>query len=91
MTLPKKILRIKDLTFILSDEFSGDLSDALKEFIDYKEQFKSNAKYIYPDERFTSIEILASTNSKVCGEYGLFELVDGTYKFIQGTAPSKDE
>lgn len=35
ITLPKKILRIEDLIFILPDDFDGDLQSGLRLLADY--------------------------------------------------------
>lgn len=89
MALPKKILLIKDLTFILPDDFNGSLSDAFNEFIRYRKEYEKNAKLIQSDNQSNSYETLISSkvNEKVCGQYGLFELTDdGTYKILDSTS-----
>ena len=43
ITLPKKILRIEDLIFILPDDFDGDLQSGLRLLADYLDvEFKKD-------------------------------------------------
>lgn len=90
MSLPKKILVVKDLTFILPDDFNGSLLEAFNEFSQYRKEYEENAKFIDPSNPYKSYEILILTKDKerVCGQYGLFELSDdGTYKYIENRFP----
>lgn len=83
--LPKKILRIKDLMFILPDTFSGDLSQALELFLKYREKNAKNRHTVDPDDILSAAEILMMTineSAKFCGQYGIFELVDTEYELI---------
>lgn len=92
MVLPKKILRVKDLTFILPEDFEGDLHDALEEFMKYRDKHKSNAKFVEVEQDKTSVDLLFINegDDRVFGEYGLFHLIDGSYKIIQGSEPDKE-
>lgn len=93
MVLPKKILRIKDLTFILPEEFEGDLKEAIEEFVKYREAYKEMVTFITDNDEVSSTQLLfecGTNNERVCGEYGLFALVDGSYKIIQGSEPDKE-
>lgn len=89
--LPKKILRIKELTYILPDDFDGTFDDAINFFLEYRDANKSDAKFIDPIEKFSTIEVLLlsriKNDVKACGQYGIFELVDGSYKIVEGTSP----
>lgn len=72
-TLPKKLLRITDLTFVLPDDFNGDFPDALNILTDY---INSINRFNNVDEENTStVESLLSNNdtSKLCMRYGIFE------------------
>lgn len=93
MALPKKLLIIKDLTFILPDDFNGSLSEAFIEFVKYRKHYEDTARLITEINQENSYEILISTKDKekVCGQYGLFELTeDGTYKYIEGPSCKND-
>ncbi len=94
MALPKKLLIIKDLTFILPDDFNGTLSEAFIEFVKYRKNYEDTAKLISEANPENSYEILitAKDKEKVCGQYGLFELADdGTYKYIEGPSFKTDK
>ena len=85
MVLPAKILRIRDLTFILPEDFNGDLHDALKEFMIYRDKHKENAAFVDDEDKSTvDLLFINDGDERVFGEYGLFYLVDGAYKIIQG-------
>ena len=93
MALPKKLLIIKNLTFILPDDFNGTLSEAFIEFVKYRKNYEDTAKLISENQE-NSYELLinAKDNEKVCGQYGLFELTDdGTYKYIKGPSFKLDK
>jgi len=75
--MPKNILRIEDLTFILSDNFQGDFVDALEEMTGYMRKFRDHKKDI--NDENSTIQTLLSSNdekSRVCMRYGIFEQVD---------------
>ena len=80
--LPKKILMIKDCTFILPDDFDGTLEDAFSKFLEYRSSNLDNAKYIDDSNIFSTFDVLLHSGSepKACGQYGIYELVDGRYK-----------
>lgn len=86
--LPKNILKVKDLTFILPDDFNGDLEDALIAFITYRKSHVHTAEYTVDP---VSLEILFTTaDARVSGEYGIFTLEDGKYIMINGSRPGKE-
>lgn len=70
--LPKKLLRITDLTFILPDDFDGDFLDALNILTNYINNIKkfNNVN----EETISTIESLFNKDdSKLCMRYGIFE------------------
>ena len=87
--LPKQILVIRDCTFILPDDFSGDLNDAFTEFLKYHSENRNKAKYFDDLNLFSTFEILMqnSPDLKVCGEYKILEHIDGKYVLKEGTGP----
>lgn len=86
-TLPKKILMVKDCTFILPDGFDGTLEDAFTEFLEYRVKHLSEAKYIDDSGIFSTFDILMHSGKKprVCGQYAMYELVDGKYRIIDNS------
>lgn len=91
--IPKKILHIRDLTFILPDDFEGTINDALAVFIEYRKKVtETDVKFVDDFGLFSTAELLIHgsnrTEMRVCGEYGLFELRDGTYVLIDGSVPT---
>ena len=81
--IPKKVLRISDLTFILPDDFSGNIGDALNDLTRYVNG-KANLNDVKTDETST-IETIFNNKKKadprLCMKYGLFESDDdGNYK-----------
>lgn len=77
---PKNILRISDLTFILPDDFEGDLQEAIQLLKDHLDR-EVKSEIIH--DNFTSVRTLlsASNNPKLCMRYGLFEIDEhGNYK-----------
>lgn len=88
MNLPKNILRVRDLTFILPDDFNGTFEDAFEEFIRYRKINIDKAKKIVDSGDISSIEMLLASHSdemRACGEYGIFQLIDGKYVSILDT------
>ncbi len=82
---PKKILLIKNCTFILPDDFNGSLEDAFELFIKYRTENISKAKYIIKSPLFTPFDILLhldNPNIRTCGDYAIYELIDGKYKIM---------
>jgi hypothetical protein len=82
--LPKKILMIKDCTFILPDDYDGTLEEAFSEFLEYRANNLHDAKYIDDSNLFSTFDILLHSGKKprACGQYALYELVDGKYKLV---------
>ena len=80
--MPKKLLRITDLTFVLPDDFSGDVRDALKELTGYM-CTKSDLNTIQTDTASTIENIFKSKEGRdprLCMMYGIFESDDdGNY------------
>ena len=73
--LPNKILRIEDLTYILPDDFDGDLSEALHLLAEYlRKKFRDGNTVINETDDETSASIFTvSGNRNVDMKYGLFE------------------
>ena len=81
--LPKKLLKIQDLTFILPDDFNGNLQNALMLLAAYLNiEFRngnftpnknSNVKSIFDDGIYNAC--------RVSMNYGIFEMdSDGNYR-----------
>ncbi len=90
--LPKKILVIRDCTFILPEDFSGTLEDAFTEFLKYRINLQNKPKIVDEHGLFSAFNVLLhyGTNECVCGEYALYELIDDKYKLIDGTGYNKE-
>lgn len=82
--LPKKILIIKDCTFILPDEFEGTTEEAFKEFLKYQADHKHPTKFVDNFGLFSTFNMLlyGSPSARVCGEYAVLEFKDGQYKLL---------
>lgn len=82
---PKKVLHINNSAFILPDDFSGTLQDAMKLFLDYHNGIHENNKseiQVDPSGLFTPIGILAVAGDEIkcCVEAHIYELSDdGSY------------
>ena len=83
-TLPKKILIIKDCTFILPDDFHGSAEEAFEDFLKYRAAHIEDASYYDDSNLFSTFDILLHSGAKprVCGQYAIYELVDGKYRPI---------
>lgn len=79
--IPKKLLRIEDLTFVLPDDFEGGIEDAFRCLTDYinttiADCIRSN---LSEDENF-AIVISGNNDRKISLKYGIFEVgEDGEY------------
>lgn len=86
-TLPKKILRIKDFTYILPDDFSGSFDDAVSEFLKYSRNKNKHDTLSGEMNNYSSVNVLLSSDNeaKACGAYGIFELDEssGDYKLME--------
>ena len=80
-SLPKKILVIRDCTFILPDDFEGTTEDAFAAFLKYHKKHASEGKFGDSFGLFSSFNMLlyGEGNPRVCGEYAMLKLVDGKY------------
>ena len=86
-TLPKKVLVIKDCTFILPEDFDGTVEEAFSEFIKYRASSLPNATHINDSNLFSTFDLLLhSEGSKVCGQYAIYEFVDGRYQLAKGNS-----
>lgn len=76
---------IKDCTFILPDDFEGSLEDAFSQFLNYRTDHLKNAKHVDDSNIFSTFDILLHSRqqSKVCGQYAIYELVDGKYRLVE--------
>ena len=83
-TLPKKILMIKDCTFILPDNFEGTIEDAFNQFLEYRASNLKNAQFIDDGNIFSTFDVLLHSGKKpkACGQYAIYELIDGKYKIV---------
>jgi hypothetical protein len=78
--LPKKILRIQELTFILPDDFDGSIFVAIDLLIKHLKSHKN--KYISDNDSTMTSLLLDDKKSKLCAKYGIFENIDGEYKLV---------
>ena len=81
LKLPKKLLRIEDLTFELPDDFEGDVQSALELLVHYLHDIFGDRE-INPikDERIIPTIFEDKNNRKVTMKYGIFERgEDGQY------------
>ena len=80
-SLPKKILIIKDCTFILPDDFEGTTEDAFREFLDYEKTHAEKAKIGDGIGLFSTFNMLVhgDGSARTCGEYAILELINGEY------------
>lgn len=87
--LPKKILRIHELTFILPDDFDGTVENAMDLLLTYRKDHLKDARYSDPNNVMSTMELLVTSDKdeKVCGDGALYELVDGKYHLIDATNP----
>jgi hypothetical protein len=81
ISLPKKVLRIEDLTFILPDDFDGNLQSALRLLATYLDiefrdgRFDPKGKSEHLPSLFES-----DNENKAAMRYGIFEIDDdGNY------------
>lgn len=82
ITLPKKILRIEDLIFILPDDFDGDLQSGLRLLADYLDVELKKDKNSKKSKRSTSnvekdnLTMLLENKDtvQVAMNYGIFEI-----------------
>lgn len=82
ITLPKKILRIEDLIFILPDDFDGDLQSGLRLLADYLDmEFKKDKKSKKMKSSTSNVEkdnltmLLENKDTvQVAMNYGIFEI-----------------
>ncbi len=81
--LPEKFLRITDAVFILPDDFTGNLRDALTLFLEYHANLDTKRhppQYVDPEHLHTPLDILTnSSNARACVDGTIYELVDGSY------------
>ena len=71
--LPKKILMIKDCTFILPDDFSGTIEDAFDNFLKYRSGHLQNAQFVDDSNLFSTFDVLLHSGNepKACGQYAI--------------------
>ena len=87
-TLPKKVLVVRDCTFILPEDFDGTVEDAFAEFLNYRASSLPNATHVNDSNLFSTFEILLHSEgtSRVCGQYAIYELIDGRYQLANGNS-----
>ena len=75
--LPKKLLKIEDLTFVLPDDFEGGLEEAFQLLIEFIHGAMEKSIRTDKSEEERLAEILNSGNNRrVEISYGIFELGD---------------
>ena len=87
--LPKKILRIHELTFILPDDFAGTVENAMDLLLTYRKDHLKDARYSDPNNVMSTMELLVTSDrdEKVCGDGAVYELINGKYHLIDATNP----
>ena len=60
--IPKKILLIRDCTFILPNDFNGTIEDAFKEFLKYREENIQSATYVSDTGLFSTFDLILYAN-----------------------------
>lgn len=91
--LPKKILIIRDCSFILPEDFDGNTDDAFREFLKYQSEHSKDAHFTADSfGLFSTFTMLlhGTGNARVCGEYALLEYKDGQYQISQGPGDKKE-
>jgi hypothetical protein len=91
MSIPKKLLIIKDLTFILPDDFNGTLTDALSDYINYINKNIHNNNVVDIDNALCCTEVVLSANTDIrsCIQYGIVEIDNGEYRIIESSGTDK--
>lgn len=89
--MPKKFLRIKEITFILPDDFDGTIEDALNLFTEYRLAHRSGARYKDPDDLLSTFDSIISSklDERVCGEEAIYELIGDMYHPVLTTGPNE--
>lgn len=84
--LPKKFLHIRELTFILPDDFDGTLQDAMTLFLEYRSAHRKDAKFVDPNGLISPLQCLLTSNreDRVCGDEAIYQLkeVDGNPEYV---------
>ena len=90
-SLPKKILVIRDCTFILPDDFEGTTEDAFAEFLEYQKENSDKASYGDSFGLFSTFNMLMYLveNARVCGEYAILTLNDEGKYILDEQKPKK--
>lgn len=78
-TLPKKVLQVYDMTYILPDDFEGDVTCALEDLT----KFLRKAYAYGVPKRIGPAENEKRLDSKIAMSYGIFELVDPENKLYK--------
>lgn len=82
--LPKKLLTIKECTFILPDDFDGSIEDAFTEFLKYRQSNLKKAEMLDEHGLLSTFSLLMTRdNCRACGQYSLLELKNGSYVAMQ--------
>lgn len=79
---PEDIFHIDELSFSLSKDFSGGITEALEEVIKYLKSKNINEKLESNDEVSTIIEIFTKDNCRLSIRYGFMkkkDLTNSTY------------
>lgn len=92
METSQKMLIVKDLTFILPNNFEGNLSDALNEYIKYRNDNHSNLKLTDTENKYNSTEMVLMKREEIksCILYGIVEIRDGMYRVIESSGSITD-
>lgn len=93
MGVPNKMLIVKDLTFILPEDFDGNLSDALLEYVNYRNKHIKKTKALDEKNKFNSTEVVLMNNEDVksCILYGIVEIIDDKYRIIESSSSDIDK
>ena len=84
--LPKKILHIEDMTFVLPEDFVGGINEALEEAMKHLRAISNSinvSEKVGEDDTSSIEEIVYENAGKIDLKYGLMERkLDGTYKIV---------
>ena len=92
---PKKFLHNYDAVFVLPDDFSGTIQDAMKLFLEYQNKVSEEnipESKLDPNRLFTPLGILTISpdDIKCCMEAKLYELKDGYYVEMEENESPKE-
>lgn len=84
--MPQKILRVRDSTFVLPDDFNGSYKDAIGLFLRYLETTEDAARHVDEYGLYSPLGVLTTyPELKACVDGAIFVLEDGQYVELPDT------